>query len=35
MTERGTKERHDYASARKGGNRYATILLYMTGKQSL
>jgi hypothetical protein len=30
MTERGTKERHDYASARKGGNRYATILLYMT-----
>lgn len=24
------RERHDYDSARKGGNRYATILLYMT-----
>jgi len=24
------KERHDYASERKGGNRYATVLLYMS-----
>ena len=25
-----SKERHDYASEGKGGNRYATILLYMS-----
>lgn len=30
MTDRSGEECFDYESARKGGNRYATILLYMT-----